>query len=85
MDRHRLQYLNGIEKAHCIYCSDATGFFAYAQEIAACTEQYWCPIKHAEHATTTHPRYHQFVPYGDAEHYQRRLEGRRQTFKDENE
>lgn len=84
MDRHRLQYLNGIEKIHCIYCSYATGFIAYAQEIAACTEQYWCPIKHAEHAIATHSRYHHFVPYGDAENYQKRLETLRQQFKKEN-
>jgi len=42
-----------------------------------------CPIKHAEHATTTHSRYHNFVPYGDAENYQRRLEELRKTFKGE--
>lgn len=82
MDRHRLQYLNGIEKIHCIYCSYANGFIAYAQEIAACTEQYWCPIKHAEHPTTSHSRYHEFTPYGDAENYQKRLKELRDAFKE---
>lgn len=25
IDRHKLAYLNGIEKLHCFYCSDANG------------------------------------------------------------
>lgn len=84
IDRHRLQYLNAIEKVHCLYCSYANGFIAYAQEIAACTEQYWCPIKHAEQTSSPHSRYHQFTPYGDAENYQKRLEELRRAFKEKN-
>ena len=65
MKRHRLQYLNEIERIHCIYSSYATGFIVYAQEIAARTQQYWPPIKHAEHPIPNHSRYHNFTPYGD--------------------
>ncbi len=83
IDRHRLQYLNAIERVHCVYCSYAGGFLAYAQEIAACTEQYWCPIKHAEMTTAVHSRYHKFTAYGDAENYQKRLEALRKAFKEE--
>jgi hypothetical protein len=73
IDRHRLAYLNGIEKLHCFYCSYANGLFAYAREIAARTEQYWCPIKHARRVRDEHSRYQRFVEYGDAESYRRRL------------
>jgi len=40
-------YLNVIENTHCLYCSYALGLLAYAVEITARTEQYFCPIKHA--------------------------------------
>jgi len=46
-DRGRLQYLNAIEKLGCVYCSYANGLLAYVVEIAARTEQHFCPIKHA--------------------------------------
>jgi hypothetical protein len=46
-DRHRLAYLNLIEKLNCLYCAYANGVFAFVTEVAARTEQYWCPIKHA--------------------------------------
>ena len=45
VDRHRLAYLNVIEKANCMCCSYGNGVIAYVSEIAARTEQYWCPIK----------------------------------------
>lgn len=73
VDRHKLAYLNGIEKVHCTYCSYATGLFAYAREITARTEQYWCPIKHAGTVPAPHERYHSFVGYGDAEGYRESL------------
>ena len=47
IDRHKLSYLNAIEKANCTFCSYATGLIAYVREVAARTEQYWGPIKHA--------------------------------------
>ena len=46
-DRGRLAYLNTIEKVGCIYCSYVNGLLAMITEIAARTEQYFCPIKHA--------------------------------------
>ena len=69
IDRHQLGYLNGIEKLNCIYCGYGNGVVAYAREIIARTEQYWCPIKHARKALGRHRRYHQFVSFGDAENY----------------
>ncbi len=72
-DRHHLAYLNALEKLNCAYCSYANGLIAYAREIAARTEQYWCPIKHARRVIGTHARYALFDDYGDAEGYQDRL------------
>jgi hypothetical protein len=73
LDRGKLQYLNGIEKANCVFCGYANGVIAYVREIAARTEQYWCPIKHATSIPGSHERYHRFVDYGDADGYRRRL------------
>jgi hypothetical protein len=73
LDRHKLGYLNGIEKANCVYCSYATGLIAYVREIAARTELYWCPIKHARPVPLPHSRYHLFFDYGDARSYRRHL------------
>ena len=39
IDRHRLGYLNAIEKLNCVYCGYANGLFAYLREIAGRTEQ----------------------------------------------
>lgn len=67
MDRHRLAYLNAFEKLNCAYCSYGNGVIAYSREIAARTEQYWCPIKNARRVKGAHGRYDAFVPYGDAD------------------
>lgn len=79
MDRRRLGYLNGIEKINCTFCSYANGVIAYVREVAARTEQYWCPIKHARPIPAPHGRYHAFFDYGDAEAYRRDLTTLRRT------
>jgi len=81
-DRANLAYLNLIEKIHCAYCSYANGLLAYAREISARTEQYWCPIKHAKRVKAAHARYSRFVDYGDAEAYRRNLKTLRKDFED---
>jgi hypothetical protein len=73
VDRHHLAYLNGIEKVNCAYCSYANGLLAYVREVAARTEQYWCPIKHARWLRAPHARYHLFFDYGDANAYRQHL------------
>ncbi|MGE0230406.1 MAG: hypothetical protein AB7O39_10685 [Flavobacteriaceae bacterium] len=73
-DRHRLGYLNLIEKLNCLYCSYANGLISYVREIAARTEQYWCPIKHARKLEGIHSRYPLFVDYGDADDFAKRQE-----------
>lgn len=66
-DRRFLDYLNVIQKMHCLYCSYVNGLFAYAVEIGARTERYWCPIKAANKIDTPHPWYKDFADYGNPE------------------
>jgi hypothetical protein len=68
-DRARLAYLNTIEKIGCLYCSYANGLLAWITEVAARTEQSFCPIKHARPLIRIHSRYEKFLPYGDARAY----------------
>ncbi|MBI5439129.1 MAG: hypothetical protein HY936_09330 [Nitrosomonadales bacterium] len=74
LDHQHLAYLNIIEKAHCVYCSYAVGLLAYAQEITARTEQYFCPIKHAQKILSAHSRYKNFLSYGDADNLHEKVE-----------
>lgn len=81
-DRQHLKYLNLIEKINCTYCSYINGLFAYMQEIAARTEQFWCPIKHAKRIKSLHSRYQKFTRYGDAKTYRAHFDTIRHDFKD---
>jgi hypothetical protein len=82
LDRRHLAYLNWAEKLNCEYCGYANGVIACATEIAARTEQYWCPIKHALRMKSMHSRYRHFFEYGDAEHYRQQIETVRRSFED---
>jgi len=46
----------------------------YAREITARTEQYFCPIKHAQKILSTHSRYDHFLDYGDADNLHQKIE-----------
>jgi hypothetical protein len=81
LDRHKLAYLNGIEKLNCTFCSYANGVLAYAREVASRTEQYWCPIKHARQVVSAHRRYRNFFGYGDARSYRRDLPRMRRSLR----
>ena len=80
IDRHSLSYLNAIEKLNCVYCSYFNGLIAYVQEVAARTEQYWCPIKHARRTASIHSRYDKFLEYGDGDGYRKKIEKVRRNF-----
>ena len=82
IDRQNLKYLNIIEKVNCIYCGYFNGVIAYAQEVAARTEQYWCPIKHASKLKNVHSRYGQFFEFGDSDNYRENFHTVRNTFQD---
>jgi hypothetical protein len=73
LDRHKLEYLNAIEKMNCTFCTYANGVIAYVREVAARTEQFWCPIKHGRAIAAPHPLYSVFVGYGDGPAYTQRL------------
>lgn len=73
IDHQYLGYLNFIEKINCVYCSYFNGMVAYAQEVAARTEQHFCPIKHAQNILTTHSRYNKFLDYGAAEEFKKNI------------
>jgi hypothetical protein len=81
-DRADLPYLNAIEKFNCFYCSYGNCVAAYTREVAARTEQYWCPIKHARRIHAAHERYPGFFEYGDAEAFRRGLERLREQYRD---
>ena len=82
IDRHALQYLNALEKLNCIYCGYVNGLIAYIQEIAARTEQYWCPIRHARKIGTIHSRYKYFLEYGDGDAHRNDIDTIRRNFND---
>lgn len=82
LDRHYLQYLNVLERLNCDYCSYFNGLASYTTEIAARSEQYWCPIKHASGRAQRHSRYHKFFNYGDADAYSTKLEELRKELAD---
>lgn len=84
-DRHRLAYLNWMQKLNCLYCSYANGVLAYVHEIASRTEQYWCPIKHAERVKGTHKRYPAFLEYGDTASYPDSLREQRARLREEDD
>jgi hypothetical protein len=75
MDRWHVSYLKFMEKINCAYCAYANGLLAYGTEIAARTEQYCCPIKHARKILGAPARAQAFLAYGDGENYQQRLSG----------
>jgi hypothetical protein len=76
IDRHYLSYLNATERLNCMYCSYVSGVAGYFREVAARTEEYWCPIKHARRMQSPHSKYHNFADYGDAEGY-RKMAGKK--------
>lgn len=79
-DRKFLDYLNIIQKVHCLYCSYANGLLAYAVEIAARTERYWCPVKAAHRPKFYHDWYKDFADYGNPEEWNKKF-NEREIFK----
>lgn len=82
LDRRHLKYLNAVERLNCDYCSYFTGVLSYAAEVAARTEQFWCPIKHASAAAARSSRAQYYTDYGDAAAWRERLEAIRKQYED---
>lgn len=76
-DRKFLDYLNVVQKVHCLYCSYVNGLFAYAVEIAARTERYWCPIKAASKSNVPHSWYKDFADYGNPQEWSQKFNDHR--------
>lgn len=72
-DRAGLEFLNSVEKINCFYCSYFNGLLGYTSEIVGRTEQFWCPIRHAQKLRFYHAHYTKFVPYGNGERYRKEL------------
>lgn len=72
-DRKYLKYLNLIQKVNCLYCSYMNWLFSFASEIAWRTEQYWCPIKHAEHSDSEHRYFMHFADYWNSDDFKSKL------------
>lgn len=81
VDRQHLAYLNGLQKLNCIYCGYCNGVVGWVREVAARTEAYWCPIKHAHWVAEPHSRYAKFVDFGDERAFQKRVEESRDDLK----
>jgi len=79
-DHHYLGYLNSVEKLNCVYCSYINGLMQYASAIAARTEFYFCPIKHAKKIAYQNDYYHEYLMYGDEVDYQKKLKELRNKF-----
>jgi len=73
-DRSHLAYRKLIEKIYCAYYSYANGLIAQARETVGRTEQYWCPIKHAQRILHAHPYTSGFVDFADTEAYRGELQ-----------
>ena len=72
IDRHKLSYLNWLEKINCAYCGYANGWFNYAKTIASETEAYWCGITHAKYKRFKEPEHHKtFLKYNDEEAFKK--------------
>ena len=66
IDRHKLEYLNFLQKIFCTYCGYANGLLHYSCVIAGTTEKYWCGIRHQESPGFVPPPHHKdFLAYGD--------------------
>ncbi len=82
-DRHRLRYLNSLQKLNCLYCAYFNGLIGYVREIASKTEQFWCPIRHSRRIRNAHRRYWHFLRYGDGDRLRERWMKLREELKDE--
>ena len=70
-DRKELDYLNGIQKVNCMYCSYVNWLYSYWVEVAWRTEKYWCPIKNAKKMKWWHDWQEHFADYGNPEDFKK--------------
>ena len=74
IDRHKLSYLNFLEKINCMYCGYVNGVIHYWLKIAADTEEYWCGIKHKKYpGFIQQPHQKNFLEYGDEKSFRKKF------------
>ena len=70
IDRHRLSYLNPMQKLNCLYCGYANGVLQFWVKIVGDTEKYWCAIKHKPDEKYNAPEHHnEFIGYNDEDEF----------------
>ena len=79
-DRHKLGYLNWIERINCDYCAYFNGVLAYAVEVAGHTERHFCPIRNAARRKNPHAQYARFTAYGDGEAYEKIVKAQLESY-----
>ena len=73
LDRHKLKYLNILQKIFCVYCGYANGVIQYWERMAGETEHYWCGIQHKKSPSFHPPKYHKdFSKYGDKQDFNKK-------------
>ncbi len=78
IDRHKLKYLNPMQKLNCVYCGYANGVVKFWTKIFADTEYYWCGIQHNHDRPFEEPEHHAgFVAYNDIDAFNREYEDKR--------
>ncbi len=82
IDRQHLAYLNALQKLNCVYCGYGNGLISYVREVAARTEAYWCPIKHARRLRGVHELYPEFMDYADETDFVERWAAERARLKE---
>lgn len=79
-DRHKLKYLNPIQKINCFYCGYANGLIHYLKKILAETEDYWCGIQHKKSDGFISPSHHKyFIRFGDESAYHSVFESKKEN------
>jgi len=78
IDRHKLKYLNVMQKLNCVYCGYANGVLQYIVSIVAETEKYWCAIQHEQKDDFSAPPHHKdFIAYGNEKSYRENYENKK--------
>ena len=79
IDRHKLKYLNIMQKINCAYCGYTNGVLQYIVRITSETEKYWCGIQHSKGENFIEPPHHKdFIAYNDKEAYIAEFESKKQ-------
>ena len=81
IDRHKLSYLNVVQKTNCVYCGYVNGVIHYWSAIIGETENYWCSIKHQENDGFISPKHHkEFLDYSNEEGFDEQFRSKKTPF-----